>query len=355
MLIYFLLFGYFAVGAIVNGLREVAPRRAHLGIAAFILIILIGFRWHIGADWSTYRILLAFSRLGSMALNVRSEPAYALLNSIAAAQGWDIWFPNLICAIIFTYGLMVFAQQQPNPWLALVVALPYLIIGVGMGFTRQSAAVGLTMVAFVQLTQGKHVRMFFSVLVAAMFHASAIIIAPVLALANVKRAIVTAITLIVFAVALYFSFSERIAERMNEYTTYKYVAGGAIPRIIMNIVPATIFLLYRRRFSNRPDELRLWTLLSLLAFLTLPLMLFVSSSTIVDRVGIFIVPLQLFVLSRAPLVFGGTRQQNFGFLLVVIGYSLAVQAIWFSFGTEANSWIPYRNYLWETVFAPENG
>ena len=49
-------------------------------------------------------------------------------------------------AVPFTYGLFRICRQQPNPWLALVVATPFLIIVVGMGYTRQAAAMGFLMI-----------------------------------------------------------------------------------------------------------------------------------------------------------------------------------------------------------------
>jgi hypothetical protein len=279
------------------------------------------------------------------------EPAYALLNSVAALQDWGIWFPNLICAVIFVYGLMVFCRQQPNPWLALVVAMPYLILGVGMGFTRQSAAVGLIMLATVQLTRGARVHMFMSIGLAALFHTSAIILAPLFALTVLRRNVVVSTVLVIFGIALYLVFSERIALRMSEYQAVRYVAGGAVPRILMNIVPAVIFLFFRHRFTYDKEEMRFWTIISLTAFLLVPMLYFVPSTTIVDRVGIFMVPLQLFVLSRVPLAFSHERQQNVAFVFAIILYSLAAELVWLNFGTEALSWIPYRNLLWEQLYS----
>jgi hypothetical protein len=156
---------------------------------------------------------------------------------------------------------------------------------------------------------------------------------------------------VVFGIALYFAFSERIAMRMSEYQTIRYAAGGAIPRMLMNLFPAVIFLLSRRRFSVSAEELRLWTLFSLVVFMTIPMLFLVSSTTIVDRIGIYLAPLQIFVLARAPLVFGRNRRQNIFLVLMVILYSSAAEVVWLNFGTEAQSWIPYRNYLWEELSA----
>jgi hypothetical protein len=352
MFAYLALFGYFAVGALASASRAAARGRTHLWIPAIVLIVLIGLRWQIGTDWSVYDIMLQLTRVNGFGGSL-AEPGYQLLNSIAANMGWGLWFPNLICATIFTYGLIVFCREQPNPWLALVVATPYLIIGVAMGFTRQSAAVGLVMVALVQFSKGKYTRVFISVGLAATFHISAIALAPLFAIASVERAVITGLLLVIFGFVLYFAFSERIAERMNEYSTYQYSATGVIPRLIMSGIAAAIFLVWRRRFTQRPDELRLWTLLSMTTFLTFPMLFAVSSTTIVDRLGIFLVPLQIFVLSRLPTIFTKHDRSNVVIIILVILYSLAAELVWLTFGNEAKySWIPYRNVLWENWFSP---
>lgn len=351
MPIYLGIFAYFAIAAAINALREVQLRRGQLWITAIILIVLIGFRWHVGADWNGYTSLLQYARLSrEVNLNLGAEPGYALLNSIAAVENWDIWFPNLICAIIFTYGLLSFSRHEPNPWLALVVACPYLIICVAMGYTRQSAALGLVMLALVQFKRRSQMRMFISLGLASTFHASAIVLPPLFGLATVRRALITGLVLAVFGVALYFAFSERIAMRMLDYETTNYNPTGAIPRMLMNVVAAVIFLSLRRRLTNSPEELRLWTFFSLATFLTIPMLYLVPSKTIIDRFGIYLAPIQVFVLPRIPTVFGQNRKQNFLLAALVILYSFAAEVVWLNFGTEARSWIPYRNYLWENWF-----
>ncbi len=44
-------------------------------------------------------------------------------------------------------GLVQFCRKQPLPWLALAVAAPFIIIVVGMGYTRQSVALGFILLS----------------------------------------------------------------------------------------------------------------------------------------------------------------------------------------------------------------
>lgn len=345
------LFAYASIGAALNTSGGAGLRRGALWITGIILIVMIGFRWEVGADWLNYEHMLYYTRNGSYGSAIISpEPGYNLLNSIAAYADWGIWFPNLICAIIFVYGLLAFCREQPSPWLALVVAVPYLVIDVAMGYTRQGAAVGLVMLALGQFMRGSYVRMFVSLAFAATFHASAIVVAPLFALAIVTRPLFSVVILGFFGMALYFAFSDRVGHLMNLYQEYKITSAGAIPRILMNVFAAGVFLFWRRHFSENSEVRRLWTIFSLVALLALPMVFIVKSTTVVDRLVVFLVPLQMFVLSRLPLLFGDRRRQNVLLLSMVVVYSLAAELVWLNFGNEARHWIPYKNFLWESAF-----
>ena len=70
-----------------------------------------------------------------------------MLNWLAARTELGPYFVNTVCAALFAWGLVVFCRAQPRPWLALVVAVPYLVTVVAMGYTRQGTAIGLAMLA----------------------------------------------------------------------------------------------------------------------------------------------------------------------------------------------------------------
>ena len=69
------------------------------------------------------------------------------------------------------------------------------------------------------------------------------------------------------------------------------------------------------------------------------LLLVVPSSTAVDRLALYVMPLQVAVLSRFPLIFGW----RLGTFIVVL-YSLAIEFVWLNFATHARFWIQYQVY-----------
>ncbi len=81
-----------------------------------------------------------------------------------------------------------------------------------------------------------------------------------------------------------------------------------------------------------------------LAFVVL---LYVSpSSTAVDRVALYWIPLQLFVWSRVPDAMGRPGSANAFWVYTVVAYSAVVHFVWLFFATHAHLWLPYQFYPW---------
>lgn len=350
MLPYVILFAIFAFAAIRAGLNPARQPRWWILIAvAGILIIFVGLRYEVGADWYNYLYLYNKITRGSLSTALAtSDPGYALLNWIAGQAGLAIWFPNLICATLFTWGLIAFCRQQPNPALALAVAV-YVVVLVGMGYTRQSAALGLVMLAISQHLRGQTVRMAISLLFALTFHSSSAVMIPVLALAAAGRGIGTLLTAMLLGLLLLYQFYGSLVVLVGRYTDETFVAAGAVPRLLLNLIPALIFLSIPRRLSLNPAEVRLWSIFALLTFVSVAGLFLVNSSTIVDRLGLYLAPLQIFVWSRLPAAFGSGSRQNMLMMSGILVYSFAIEMAWLTYGHWGYAWLPYQNYLWETV------
>ena len=114
----------------------------------------------------------------------------------------------------------------------------------------------------------------------------------------------------------------------------------------MNALPAALFLLLRKRFALTPAQRTFWTWMAwgALAFVVL---LYVSpSSTAVDRVALYWIPLQLFVWARVPDALGRPGGANAFWVYAVVAYSAAVHFVWLFFATHAVYWLPYQFYPW---------
>ena len=317
--------------------------------AVFVfLLLVIGLRHQIGMDWGTYLIhILAaeYDSLGQAAM--RTDPAYSLLNWLAVQLGLGIYMVNTVCAALFSWGLLVFCRAQPRPWLALVVALPYLVIVVAIGYTRQGVAIGMVLLALVALSKRKLLHFVGFMVMAATFHKSAVILMPLAVLASTRNRIWTALwvgltTLLFFVLLL----QESLAVFTANYIEVQYDSAGAAIRVAMNALPAFLFLLLRQRFVMPQADRALWSWMSLGALVFVGLLAVSPSSTAVDRVALYWIPLQLFVLSRLPDALGQRNGHNVQWVSAVVGYSATVLFVWLFFADHAWAWLPYQFYPW---------
>jgi hypothetical protein len=345
---YWLLFTLFAAGAVQYDRGAQAQRRSTLmlGIASLAVLTMIGLRYQVGGDWEVYLYIFNNNRLMDLdQILALDDPGYNGLNWLASRLGAEIWLSNLVCGILFCWGLVTFCKEQPNPWLGFVVAIPYLIIVVAMGYARQGVAIGLIMAAIVAWDKGRLVRFGFYVLLAATFHKTAIAVLPLVAMSSTRNRLLTAAGVLIFGVLLYRSFlSEHVDRLVTNYVDAEYSSQGAGIRVAMNLVPAAIFLLLQKRFDLTPAQQRMWRYMSFAAFGTLVLLLFLASSTVVDRLALYLIPLQLFVFSRLPILFGNEGRPNGQITLLVVAYAALLQFVWLNFAHHAEYWLPYQ--LW---------
>jgi hypothetical protein len=317
----------------------------------FVLLVLcIGLRYEVGADWFTYAqhvLDVSGMSLRDALLTVKEDPAYDVLNWLAAEFQLGPYFVNSVCGALFTWGLLSFCAAQPRRWLALIVAMPYLVTVVAMGYTRQSVAIGLAMLALVALSEQKIARFLITLVVAAAFHKSAVILMPLAALGSTRHRVWTIAWVSLTTLIFYGVFLQESVEGLRaNYLEAEYESSGAAIRVAMNAMPALLFVAFRRRFVMSSADRNFWTWMSLGGMAFVPLVILSPSSTAVDRVALYWIPLQLFVLSRLPNALGGPHGRGRFWAVLVVGYSAAVLFVWLTFGTHARAWLPYQFYPW---------
>jgi EpsG-like putative glucosyltransferase len=313
-----------------------------------LLSLFIGLRYQVGGDWGNY--LRHFDSMRYIrfadALSL-GDPAYYVINWILADAGLSIAWVNLLCATIVCFGVHAFCRNQPLPWLALTVAIPYLLIVVSMGYTRQATALGLALIGLTALAKDNNRQFVFWVLLGALFHKSAVLLLPIAALAATKNRLWTSLWVSIFVALSAYSLLLDSAEQMwQNYVVDAYAQasqGGAI-RVLMNAVPAMILLLFRNKLFYDSKERRLWTWMALLSLATIPMLSI--SATAVDRVALYFIPLQMFVFSRLPFVARNTMTFN-SIVYGTVAYYALVQFVWLNFALHAYAWLPYRNFLFQ--------
>jgi hypothetical protein len=324
-----------------------------LWVVMFVVLVFgIGLRHEVGGDWFTYidYISMASGQTFMEAITT-GDPAYSALNWLAAQLDGGPYFVNTVCAVVFAWGLVVFCRTQPRPWLALVVAMPYLVTVVAMGYTRQGVAIGLAMAALVALSDQRIFRFVIFVVLAATFHKSAVILMPLAVLAASRKRLWVAawvgVTSLLFYVLL---LQDSVAALSVNYIDAEYGSSGAGIRVAMNVVPAALFLLFRKRFVMPTADRSFWIWMSLGALVFVGLLWASPSSTAVDRLALYWIPLQLFVLARLPNAVGMPEGRNDLWVCLVVAYSAAVLFVWLFFAKTAFAWVPYQFYPWVVLW-----
>jgi Ca2+/Na+ antiporter len=177
----------------------------------------------------------------------------------------------------------------------------------------------------------------------ALFHKTAIIILPIVAFATTQnRWIMIGLGGVLGLVLYYLLLNAGIDTLMQNYVEADYDAQGAAIRVAMNVLPAIIFLIFQRRFGLDEFDRKLWRNFSLAALAALGLLMLMESSVVVDRLALYLIPLQLVVFSRLPYAFQRGGKPNGLFTLGVIAYSATVQFVWLTAATHADYWLPYK-------------
>ena len=308
------------------------------------LTLFIGLRVEVGADWFNYYRYLEFAEnKGILALIGMEDPGYMLLNGLSLELGAGIFGVNVIGAFFFSIGLVVFCRSLPRPWLALAVAMPYAVIVVGMGYTRQGIALGFAMLGLVAL--GRRSTMWFVVwvVIGATFHKSAVLLLPIAALASSRGRYWTLMWVgVVGLVAYYVLLADSVDALYQNYVEAEYQSQGALIRLTMNALPAAILLVFQGRFRFGSSEALLWRWFAIISLTLLALLLVTSASTAVDRVALYMLPLQMVVFSHLPNVVGVDGRRNDQIVFSVLLYYATVLFVWFNFATHAEYWLPYR-------------
>jgi len=216
-----------------------------------MLVLVVGWRYRVGGDWNNYLQMLddALQQSFAVYMSQRGETAYQALTWLSAHSGTGIYGVNLMCALVFVYGLMVFCHNSPRPWLSLAVAVPYLVIVVAMGYTRQGVAIGIIMLGLVALDKGSMAKFVAWVVLAALFHKTALILIPLAIFAGRKSWVSIAGVMFTAVLMFYLLLAEYVDSLIAGYITDQYASSGAAIRIAMNAMPAAVFLVFRRRFN----------------------------------------------------------------------------------------------------------
>lgn len=338
---YWLMFLVPVWAVLVPGRLKPSQARVMWFLVGVLFALMMGLRHEVGGDWGSYS--RHFENAASLSFGevlAMGDPGYYVTNWLVSQADGDIYHVNLLCAAVMMWGTVTFCRAQPNPWLALLAAVPYMLIVVGMGYTRQAVALGFALLGLAALGNGRVRTFVFWIAIGATFHKSAVLLLPIAALAASRNRFMTAGLVGVTTLLLYFLLLADDSERLWEnYVAAAYQSQGGMIRVLMNAVPAALLIMFRKRLVADGPERKLWLWIAVFSLACIPLV--GLASTAIDRVALYLIPIQMFVFARLPRL-ARTVGNRTPLLLGLIAYYTAVLFVWLNFAVHSQYWLPYQ-------------
>ena len=374
MIIYWLFFSL-PILLSINNIKFYNQKKFNfLLLYSFFCILFIGFRYEVGGDWGNYIALAEQQLIGLDPRLITAPPvnthsiAYNFLSWVSVNSGLDVLGVNLICALIFIFGIYKICINQPNKWLAYVVAFPFLILVVGMGHPRQACAIGIAFWCFTIWKEHKNyksIKIFLLSLIALTFHSSSF---PLFFLCFIRnkgnlfiiRNILISIPLLlgsffiiipIFLPDFYNLINVTINFYLNKTSIYtqdvrSVISKGAQIRMLMNIPVCILFLFFYKNFAKFDDR-RLLIIMTILSFGLFAIVQ--HYTTLIDRLGYYLIAFQIIVYSRIPSFINNKLLRLFFILSVCLVY-IFLLFVWFKYSNSSSAWLPYKLNLLQTTF-----
>ena len=356
MTIYFVLFLLPVLGMASKSRLPVQVEKLAWFFCMIIWILIIGLRHEIGCDWEPYFDMHLSNKNASFFsidwLSIHSwEPLYLILNLISGYFDLGMYGVNTLGALIFVAGISSFCRNIPSPWLALTIATPYLIIVVGMGYSRQAIAIGLILWS-ISILMRRGALLALAIALSSVFFQRSAALVFFMILFNgsgfpqkTKKyiAIIVGLATITTGILLASKYGWSTVQFKQADTTAVQL------RALLNAIPAAIFLTMWQEFKKVNSDTNIfWAILSGTSLIALiAALLFPDvAPTAIDRFGLYLIPLQLYVWSHLSKMLSGYIPTKLTASLLATGYGVYL-IVWLNFSAHGHCWLPYDNLIFQ--------
>lgn len=323
-------------------------------LLAIITIFTFGLRTDTGGDWWNYyndfqkvvdqNYFELFGNDPQKIIEFLHVSTFWILSTLSAEYGYYIY--HILAMLIGLFALYTFAKEQPYFWLTITISIHLFLIILIMGYTRQGIAISILMISLSYLTRQKITHFISLVIIAASFHASAIVMTllavPFIIKENSRnKTLIIGITF-VLAIAGADFLQNYIDKKSQHYITESMSSAGALPRLLITAFAGFFFFLYKDKWKLVFNDYELWRLYAILSFLPLPLLSIIPSTT-VDRFAFYLLPLQLAVWPRIIYLSSQTERKLLT-LGILGGYSITLY-VWLNYAHNVEMWVPFEHLL----------
>ncbi len=346
MLVYWILFIIPAVFVLTSTKLDRNINFIALLLLFLFLLLLIGTRHKVGGDWDSYYFHY-IETLGISLSNAlegsKTDTGYIFINWAAGKLDLGIYGVNFISGLFFVVGLFAFSVRMPMPWLTLVVFIPFLVVVVSMGYTRQSIAIGFEFFAINAINNSKNIKFIFLLFIGSMFHKTLILVSVLLLFLKGNFFTIKKIFFIfIFILSLTFFLIDYYQGFIKHYIENQKSSSGGGIRVFLNVLPAIVYLIYYKEWNKVFCCREVWTIFSVVSIFSAVLLLF--SSATADRLAMYLIPIQGYVWSHFPLLIKDKLLRTV-FIIAIVFFYAAVLFVWLNFGRYSDYWLPYQSFL----------
>jgi hypothetical protein len=317
-------------------------------LVALIYFIMVGFRFQVGMDWNNYLLIYDYWHRVSLGANLAAvDPGYGALMWVAGKLGGGMVLVNAVSGFVFTFGLFAVAKRSREPFIAICIATPLLVVASAMSSVRQAMAQGILFYAMATWYQRNTLVRTLLVLLAAAFHFSAIFMLIFVSLgAKIPPVLRVGGAVIVGVIVL--ATITLAPDAMEHYSNLyvgpgaKLTAPGAIVQTGFVAAAGLIYFAVRPLWDTVYEDNPLYRSLAWASLLSIPAILI--SSVGAYRFVLYFYPMAMTVYSGVPgLIRNGVGR--LWYRLMIVAASFAMLVGWLMLGNNSVPWIPYKNWL----------
>ncbi len=243
-------------------------------IGTWLFCVAVLRNYTVGADTMTYlsryvRLVAAeWKDIFRLANLMMFEPGYAIYNKLLGYISTNprILLVTIAFVIVFLFSLYIYKESK-MPWLSFFMFISMGMFGESLSLIRQYVAVALILISYHAIKNNKLIEFVATVLLAATFHTSALIILPMFWISKIKWnklhfcLILGAAAFTFYIVKLpEFRFSDSLISFLARHTTYaRYFtrlsygsSGGAVGLLIIYF--SFLFFIILRLYRSDMEE-----------------------------------------------------------------------------------------------------
>lgn len=343
MIPYFVMLG---IPGFVAFMGDRGRARSVFFLLAVLFWLMIGLRWKVGTDWNNYLVIYNWSRSASFWESLLSrEPSFALLNWVVHGVGGGFILLNAVAATAFCWGFFYLAQRCREPFLAITVATPLVVIAGSMNLTRQAIALGIICYLYASWDKGGPLRRIAWIVFAATFHFSSIFVLTFVALSWQSRGWGKFVAAAFIGGGM-FAITSFAPSAMEAYS-HLYISGqmnapGAIVHVIVLSTAALTYFAFHDRWREVYGENMLCSAMALVALCLIPAVY--VSSVGAYRLSLYLWPMAMYIWSGVPGIMPTAGAQMMYRLIVVFASAILLLG-WLTLANNSVDWVPYHSWI----------